>query len=139
MKFPQFFPTILIIPNFFVKFPKPKKVVFMKLDGLEKVTYGAKALLEESWINIAEKSSHNMVKIGFICMEFKIILAPFKITNAGGFIVILSGLLHYLHYFSCFLKYFEISFSLCLLLFLHNILSTNRIYYIMNSFLSTET
>ena len=44
MKFPQFFPTILRIPNFFVKIPKPKKVDFMILDGLEMVAYGAKAL-----------------------------------------------------------------------------------------------
>ena len=44
MKFPQFFPTILRIPNFFVKFPKPKKVGFMILDCLEIVAYGAKAL-----------------------------------------------------------------------------------------------
>ena len=44
MKFPQFFPTILKIPNFFLKFPKPKKVGFMILIGLEMVAFGAQAL-----------------------------------------------------------------------------------------------
>ena len=41
LKFPQFFPTILRIPNLIVKFPKPKKVGFMILNGLEMVAYGA--------------------------------------------------------------------------------------------------
>ena len=41
LKFPQFFPIILRIPNLIVKFPKHKKVGFMILNGLEMVAYGA--------------------------------------------------------------------------------------------------
>ena len=59
MKFPQFFPTILRIPNFFVKFPKPKKVGFVILDGLEMVAYGAKAL----WHSTEYKLQINQVLI----------------------------------------------------------------------------
>ena len=52
-------------------------------------------------------------------MDSKIILATFRITNVGGFIVILSAMLRYLlakkNDLSCFMKYFELPFSLCLL------------------------
>ena len=48
LKFPQFFPTILRIPNLIVKFPKPKKVGFMIPNGLEMVAYGAWALWQSA-------------------------------------------------------------------------------------------
>ena len=41
LKFPQFFPTILRIPNLIVKFPKPNKVGIIILNYLEIVAYGA--------------------------------------------------------------------------------------------------
>ena len=66
LKFPQFFPTILRIPNLIVKFPKPKKVGFIILNYLEIVAYGA---LAQCWINNVEKPSHYLLKMGFYCTK----------------------------------------------------------------------
>ena len=41
LEIPTIFPNNFEIPNIIVKFPKPKKVGIMMLNGLEMVAYGA--------------------------------------------------------------------------------------------------
>ena len=53
-------------------------------------------------------------------MDSKIILATFKITNVGSFFVIFCYIISWpkkLYDFSCYMKYFKLLFSFCLLLF----------------------